>query len=400
MSIIQQFKISNTMNFITFSRSIPDFRFDRKKVHTSEVIVYISLAAVICDAQTWTDVEEFGKCKFDYFKSVFPYLESIPSHDTFNRFFSLLKPEVFEDNFRQWVRSVCRNYKGVVAIDGKTNKGALCSEEEKELRGTMLRAGSPKYYLHTISAWAVDNNISLGQLKVEEKSNEITAIPELLDSIDIKGTTVTIDAMGCQKEIAKSICKNEADYVLAVKKNQKLLYKSMESFYKEKHWEREIPTRIDIHETYEKGHGRIEERLCIACDNLWWLHKHKNWEGIKSFAIVHTKRTLPGVNGPVHQEETRYYISSLPLNAETLSHAVRSHWAIENNLHWQLDVTFGEDDDRKRNNAAQNFSLISKIALSILKNDTTKNRSIRTKRKAAGWSDDYLHQLMTMEWEF
>lgn len=388
------------MDLISFARSIPDFRFDRKKIHTSEVIVYITLAAVICDAQTWEDIEEFGVCKFDYFKRVFPYLESIPSHDTFNRFFSLLKPEVFEDNFRQWVRSACSNYKGVVAIDGKTNKKALYSEEEKNLRGTMYRPGSPRYHLHMISAWAVDNHISLGQLKVEEKSNEIDAIPELIDSIDVKRTIVTIDAMGCQKEIAKTIIKNEADYVLAVKKNHKLLYESIESYYKEKHWQREIPGNIDTYETSEKGHGRKEERLCITCDNPWWLHKHKEWEGIKSFAILHTKRTLPGIEGPVCQEETRYYISSIPLDAETIYRSVRSHWAIENNLHWQLDVTFREDDDRKRNNAAQNFSLIAKTALSILKNDTTSKRSIRTKRKAAGWSDNYLHLLMNTEWEF
>jgi len=311
-----------------------------------------------------------------------------------------LKPTVVEEKFRQWVQIICKDYKGVVAIDGKTNKGALYSEEEKELRGTMYRPGSPRYYIHTISAWAADNHLSLGQLKVEEKSNEITAIPKLINAIDVKGTTVTIDAIGCQKEIAKTIRKNEADYVLAVKKNQKLLYKSIESYYKDKHWQREIPTQIDLYETYEKSHGRIEERLCIVCDNLWWLHKHKEWEGIKSFTILHTKRTLPGVNGPVYQEETRYYISSLLLNAENIYRAVRSHWAIENNLHWQLDVTFREDDDRKRNNAAQNFSLIAKMALSALKNYTTLKTSIRTKRKAAGWSDEHLHNLMTMEWNF
>lgn len=388
------------MDLITLSKNIPDYRFDRKKVHTSEVIVYISLAAVICDAQTWEDVELFGRCKFDYFKKVFPYLESIPSHDTFNRFFSLLKPEVLEKEFRRWVKSVCGNYKGVVAIDGKTNKNSVYSEEEKMLRGSMLRAGSPGYHLHMVSAWAVDNHISLGQIKVDEKSNEITAIPELLDSLDIEDCTVTIDAMGCQKKIAKKIKENKADYVLAVKKNHILLYKSMKTFFEGYEWRAEKEHRISVFETSEKGHGRKEKRKCIVCNHLYWLKGYQQWEGLKSFACIQTERTTPGENGPVKQTETRFYISSLPLNAEDIYQAVRSHWSVENNLHWQLDVSFGEDDDRKKNIAAQNFSLLAKTALALLKNDTSKKNSIRTKRKGAGWDDSYLHHLLNLEINF
>lgn len=388
------------MDLITLAKNIPDYRFDRRKVHTSEVIVYISLAAVICDAQTWRDIELFGRCKFDYFKKVFPYLESIPSHDTFNRFFSLLKPEVFEKEFRCWVKSVCKNYKGVVAIDGKTIKKAVYTEEDKMFRGSLQRAGSPGYHLHMVSAWAVDHHISLGQVKTDEKSNEITAIPQLLDALDIKGCTITIDAMGCQKKITEKIKKNKANYVLAVKKNHELLYKSMETFFEGYQWRAEKENRISVFETSKKGHGRIEKRKCIVCNNLYWLTGYKEWDGLQSFACLQTERIMPGENGAVKQTETRFYISSLPLNAEDIYKAVRSHWSIENNLHWQLDVSFSEDDDRKKNIAAQNFSLLAKTALTLLKHDTTKNNSIKTKRKGAGWDDSYLHHLLNQQINF
>jgi len=387
------------MNLLTLSRNIPDFRFDRKKAHSSEVIVYITLAAVICDAQTWQDIELFGHCKFSYFKKVFPYLQSIPSHDTFNRFFSLLKPEVFEKEFRLWVRSICSDYNGIIAIDGKTNRGGYYSEEEKNLRGTGYRAGSPQHRLHMVSAWAAGAHLCLGQVKVDDKSNEISAVPELLESLDVENTTITLDALNCQKKIAHTIIKNKADYVLAVKKNHKYQYESLVSFFENDHWKCEKPSRTDVFQTLEKGHGRIEERLCVVCDNIYWLDDYKLWDGLKSFAMLQTRRIVPGDKGPVSQMETRYYISSLKLNAQAIYKATRTHWAIENNLHWQLDVTFREDDDRKRNIAAYNFSLIAKVALALLKKDTTKKNSIRTKRKGAGWDNKYLHHLLNLIWE-
>lgn len=383
------------MTLLTFSQSIADFRIDRQQRHTSEVIVYITLAAVICDAQTWEDVAYFGRCKFDYFKQVFPYLEEIPSHDTFNRFFTLLKPKVFETEFRKWVRSVVEKVEGVIAFDGKTIKQGYSDRYDHLLRGTGLRRGSPASKLHIVSAWYADFSISLSQMKVDEKTNEITAIPELIKEMDILGCIITTDALGCQKEIANTIIEEGGDYVLAVKGNHKHLYKSIKSFFDRHAPEKE--RRLSRHSTSQRAHGRIEERECIVCDNLFWLDGWKDWKALKTFVCIHSTRIVPGVNGPVKSKESRFYISSLGLDAEKISSAIRTHWSIENNLHWQLDVTFNEDDDRKKNNAALNFSVIAKMALSMLKNDSTVKCSIKTKRKGAGWDNLYLHSLLSME---
>lgn len=383
------------MTLLTLSQNIPDYRIDRHRKYPSELIVYITLSAVICDAATWEDVALFGRCKFDYFKQIFPYLEEIPSHDTFNRFFSLLKPEVFEREFRKWVRSVIDNYKGVIALDGKTIKGGCYDQTDRLLRGTGLRRGSPGEKLHIVSAWFVDFSISLGQVKVNEKSNEITAIPALLKELDILGCTITVDAMGCQKEIAETIIEEGGDYVLTVKKNHPFLYRSLKLFFERKGAEKE--SRMSRFTTQERAHGRIQTRECTVCNNLYWLDGWKDWKGLKTFACLEATRKTPGPNGYITTKETRFFISSLELNAERMSKAIRSHWSIENNLHWQLDVTFNEDDDRKKNNAARNFSCISKVALALLKNDKTKKNSIKTKRKGAGWDNQYLHLLLSQD---
>lgn len=383
------------MTLLTFSQSVPDFRLKRQQQHTSEVIVYITLAAVICDAQTWEDVALFGRSKFDYFKQVFPYLEQIPSHDTFNRFFTLLKPKVFEREFRKWVRSVVEKVEGVIAFDGKTIKNGNYDRTDRLLRGTGLRRGSPASKLHIVSAWYADFSICLSQMKVDEKTNEITAIPELIKEMDILGCIITTDALGCQKEIAKTIIEEGGDYVLAVKENHKHLYKDIKAFFDKRAPEKK--SRLSEFSTSEQAHGRFEERECIVCDNLYWLDGWKEWKGLKTFVCINSTRITPGMNGPVKSKESRYYISSLGLDAEKISNAVRTHWSIENNLHWQLDVTFNEDDDRKKNNAAQNFSLVSKVALAMLKNDNSVKASIRTKRKGAGWDNKYLHSLLSTD---
>lgn len=379
------------MTLLTFSQSIPDFRINRQRIHTSEVIVYITLAAVICDAQTWEDVALFGRCKFDYFKQVFPYLQEIPSHDTFNRFFTLLKPKVFETRFREWVRSVVEKIEGVIAFDGKTIKQGSYDDTDRLLRGTGLKRGCPASKLHIVSAWYADFSICLSQMKVEEKTNEITAIPELIEEMDILGCIITTDAMGCQKEIARTIIKGKADYVLAVKENHKHLYQNIKSFF-----DKGAPDkrrRLSRFFTSERAHAREEERECIVCDNLYWLDEWKEWPGLNTFVCIHSTRISAGVKS----KESRYYISSLGLDAEKTSKAIRTHWSIENNLHWQLDVTFNEDDERKKNNAAQNFSLISKVALTMLKNDTSIKASMKTKRKGAGWDNRYLHELLSKD---
>ena len=384
------------MTLLAFASSIEDYRFDRNKVHSAETIIYITLAAVICGAETWNEIEDFGHCKIDFFSRTIPSFNGIPSHDTFNRFFTVLDTSYFENQFREWVKSICGKYKGVVAIDGKTICGAYESEEAKLFRGTYLKPSSPKYKLHMVSAWAADNGISLGQIKTEEKSNEITAIPELLEALDIKECIITIDAMGCQKTIASKIIDKEADYVLAVKNNHMHLYKEIEHFFTI--WSAEKPNRVSVYEKSETGHGRLEKRTCIACDNLYWLNAkdYTQWAGLKTFACVITERTVPGERGPRKQKETRYYISSLALDAELIASSVRKHWSVENNLHWQLDVSFNEDYGRKKNNAAVNFSLVSKTALSMLKHYESKS-SIARKRKSAGWSDDVLQSILSVE---
>lgn len=383
------------MTLLTLSQNISDYRIDRCRKYPSELIVYITLAAVICDAQTWEDVALFGRCKFDYFKQIFPYLEKIPSHDTFNRFFSLLKPEVFEKEFRKWVRSVIKDYKGVIALDGKTIKNGYYDESSRYYRSTGLRRGSPREKLHIVSAWFVDFSISLGQVKVTEKSNEIKAIPKLLKELDILGCIITIDAMGCQKKIAETIKEEGGEYVLTVKENHRYLYRSIKHFFEREASEKE--NRISRFTTFKRAHGRKETRNCTVCNNLYWLDGWQDWPGLKTFARIEATREVPGTNGYIKSRETRYFISSLELNAKVISQTIRSHWSIENNLHWQLDVTFNEDEDRKKNNAARNFSCISKVALALLKNDKTKKNSIKTKRKGAGWDNQYLHQLLSQD---
>ena len=354
-----------------------DHRIVRKKLHQLEDIVFITIAAVLSGAQSWYDIELYGKNKIDWLSSILTLPNGIPSHDTFNRFFASLDPQEFEKCFLNWVRALCEIYPGdVVAIDGKTIRGS---------RGTKFHSAT-----HVVSAWSKSNQMIIGQLQVNQKSNEITAIPHLLDSLLLEGSIVTIDAMGCQREIARKIRSKKAEYILAVKENQPELLDDIRDSFKMLVPEESI---VDI----DFGHGRIETRKCSVIADLSLIEKPTLWKSLGSIIRVESERITKSTG--IKQSETRYYISSLGTGAEHISNAIRSHWGIENNVHWSLDVSFSEDGSRKRaGNAAFNFSIILRIALNILKNDSETKSSIKAKRLLAGWDNQYLLKLLNPDY--
>lgn len=378
------------MDISIIINKIEDPRREHGKCHSLENIIYITLAAVIGGAEGWNEIEDFGKSHLDYFKSKLIGLESIPSHDTFNRVFSLIDPEKFEQGFREWVHNLCGKYEGVIAIDGKEICGAKTENEDGSI--------SP---LRMVSAWAVGCGLVLGQEKVSEKTNEIKAIPELLKILDLKDCVVTIDAIGCQHKIVEQIISEGGDYLIAVKENQRKLHNKMESFFSgitlegnKKEGRGHIPpTRYAYSIQENVGHGRLEKRICrvLSYDNL--TANLLDWEGVRSMVCIENTRTDLKTNKTT--TEYHYYITSLNKDPERILNVARQHWSIENNLHWQLDVSFNEDNQRKKRNAAQNVSLINKLALTLLKQDTSKG-SIKSKRKRAGWDNEFLAILLAM----
>ena len=347
---------------------------DRKKLHLAEDIVFITLVAVICGAETWEDIADFGRSKIVFLKRFLKLENGIPSPDTFNRFFASLNPKEFESLFLSWVKGFCKKYKGVVAIDGKTVRGS--------------RKQGSKSAIHMVSAFAAVNGIVIGQVKTNQKSNEITAIPELLKVLDIEDCIITIDAMGCQTKIAEAIVANGANYLLAVKENQKELYANIIDIFRFSQ-----ANTFKSYEDVDTGHGRVETRLCTITNNLELLTNAKDWKNINTLVKIESQRYIKSTKET--QKETRYYISNLDIDARTIGDTVRSHWGIENKLHWQLDVSFGEDKSRKRDrNAAENYSVVLRMALNLVKNDKTTKRSVKGKRLKAGWNDEYLLSLL------
>jgi len=376
------------MDLFSFSKHILDHRIDRNQLHSVETIVFIALSAVLCGAESWNEIEQFGRCKESYFRSRLSNYNGIPSHDTFNRFFSAIDTNYFERQFRYWVHQLCGKYKGIVAIDGKTMKGSSRASDK-----------SSKSKLHMVSAFAASNGISLGQVKVYDKSNEITAIPKLLEALDLAECIITIDAMGCQKKIAEKIIRENADYVLAIKANQQTLYNDLIKQFDQAdellNQGRNLPTaRWAFYTTEEKAHSSQEVRRCITYSNGCMDKIYPEWKSIKTMVRMESEKT--NVHTGVVITEKRYFISSLSLDAKAIAEAIRTHWSVENNLHWQLDVSFREDFSRKKNNAAINFSLICKMVLAILKQDD-KKASIMAKRKIAGWDEKYMDKLMNIK---
>ena len=357
---------------------LDDPRTDRGKRHDLMDIISIAICAVIGGAEGWTDIELFAKCKYRWLKSFLNLSNGIPSHDTFARVFSRIDPQQFQNCFMDWVKRINELTQGqVIAIDGKT------------LRRSHDR-NSAKAAVHMVSAWATENSLVLGQTKVAGKSNEITAIPELLKLLEVAGCIVTIDAMGCQKEIAKTIIERGAGYVLSLKKNQPRLYRDVRDMFADAGEDGFPGIAYDFHETVEKNHGRIEKRRCWTIsepDYLNYLNEGGQWKNLVSIGMVEAHRSVDGKTSV----ETRFYISSLPGDAKELLAATRGHWGIENSLHWVLDISFREDESRVRTgNAAENLALLRHMALNLLKQDTTAKASIKGKRKRAGWDSDYL----------
>jgi len=352
--------------------TMKDHRIDRKKLHLLEDIVFITIAAVISGASSWNEIELFGKHKKEWLSSFLSLPNGIPSHDTFNRFFATLDPHVFEQVFTNWVNSLVEKYPGdIIAIDGKTIRGS---------KGKGFHSAT-----HIVSAFSSHNQLIIGQLQVDQKSNEITAIPQLLDALLIEGCVVTIDAMGCQKEIAKKIRSCKADYVLMVKENQPELLDDIKDSFK-------MLEHDGFTESLDFGHGRIETRKCAVITDLSLIEKPTLWKSLTSIARVESQRYIKSTG--VTQSETRYYISSLCADANQLLHAIRSHWAIENSAHWSLDVAFNEDSSRKRaRNAAMNFSIINRLALNMIRKEDSK-MGLKAKRLLAGWSQEYILKVL------
>jgi predicted transposase YbfD/YdcC len=360
--------------------SLSDPRVERTKLHPLMSIVTIALCAVICGAQTWNEIEEFGEAMEDWFGEFLDLPNGIPSHDTFNRVFSSLDPIEFEECFRGWMRAVAGVLpEQVVALDGKTVRGS-----HERSRG--------KEPIHLVSAWASANRLVVAQVKVEDKSNEITALPQLLGQLAVAECIVTIDAMGCQREIAKQIVEQGGEYVLALKGNQGSLKEDVAASFEDG----DDALKRPFHQQVDKGHGRIEvRRSWVLTDEevIGWLRTQQRWPGLRAIGMVQAERHIGGAA----EEETRYYLLSKSLSNKEFGEAVRSHWGIENQVHWVLDMSFGEDASRIRQGyAAQNFALLRRIALNLLQSHPTKrNLSIKSRRLKAGWDRSYLLQLLT-----
>lgn len=360
-------------NPLKYFAELHDPRVERTREHLLEEILLMALAAILSGAESWYEIEGYCQAKQEWLQGFLKLPGGIPSHDTFNRVLSGLDPAEMEKGFMAWVSSIAQLTAGeVVAIDGKT------------LRGT--RESGKKALVHMVSAWATANNLVLAQRKVEEKSNEITAIPRLLDALELSGTVVTIDAMGCQRGIAEKIVGRKADYILAVKENQGHLLDGIKDSF------RMLPAAAEAEEI-DCGHGRVERRRCSVIADTSLVETAAEWPSLLGLVRIEAER-YHKTTGKT-EKEIRYYITSLKPDAGRLNRAVRQHWGIENKLHWALDVSFGEDLDRKRQkNAAQNFSLLNRIALNLLKQDTFTKLGIKGKRLKAGWDNDYLLQLL------
>ena len=343
-------------------------------------ILFITICAVISGANNLKAVSMYAERKETWLTEVLGLVNGIPSYTTFWTVFALLNPVSLENCFVQWVQSKFDFSAGdTVSIDGKAQRGTT-------------KKGLPHSFVHIVSAWATTQNLTLGQLKVEGKSNEITAIPKLLDILDVEGTTVTIDAMGCQTEIASKIIEKKADYVLALKGNQQSLADEVENYFNQAEALNFEGVECDALGSKEFGHGRIEKREIYVTEDIDWLPQKDKWRNLKSIVMIISERLLPGQKTSI---ERRYYISSLPANALRMANAIRKHWSIENQAHWILDVGFREDEQNAdAGNIAENLSLIRRIALNLLKQEKSIKVGIEIKRQAAGWDNEYLLKII------
>ena len=367
-------------------KTLDDPRVDRQKHHLLIDILIITVCAVICGANQWTEIEEFGLTKKAWLKSFLKLPNGIPSHDTINRVFRLICPERFQECFINWITTIgfMTNNK-IIPIDGKTLKG---SYDKK----------SSKLAIHMVHAWSTENNVLLGQIKTEEKSNEITAIPKLLDLLVIEGCIITIDAMGCQKEIAEKIISKDGDYILALKENHPTLYKKVASYFDERIFTKKEKIQKDANNYYSEidtGHGRKElrEYWLSVVEAPLFTKEISQWANLQVIGTVRRTREYKGKTSV----EIHYYVGSINNDVKLFAESVRKHWQVENNLHWQLDVAFKEDTNRTRIGYAQeNLAMARRIALNCLQNETTIKKGIPTKRLKAGWDLNYLKKVINV----
>ncbi len=369
--------MTSSSKIVSIFTQVEDPRSHINQLHNLIDILLIGIISVICGAETWKQMVEFAKSKEAFLKTFLELPHGIPSEDTINRLFSSIDSIQFERCFIEWVQSITDLSKGqIIAIDGKTIRGA--------------KSHGKKSPIHMVSAWACESNLVLGQIKTAEKSNEITAIPELIDILDIAEQTITIDAMGTQKEIAEKIIDNDANYILAVKANQAQLLENIQDEFK-------FAKELDINTDQDLGHGRIETRTCSVITDFKFIENQNPWKNLTSIIRIESIREFKN-SEKATEKATRYYISNLKDSASIFQTSIRSHWAIENKLHWTLDVAFSEDASRKRNkNAAQNYSVLLKIALNLLKNEQTKKLSVKSKRLKAAWDEDYLLRILKIK---
>jgi predicted transposase YbfD/YdcC len=363
------------ISIVQYFEDMPDPRAGPNAVHKLIDIMVIAVCAVIAGCEVCTQMAEYGRRKESWLRQFLELPRGIPSHDTFSRVLALLDAKKFQECFMRWAAALHKATGGkIVAIDGKTVRRSF---DNANGRGP----------IHLVSAWCSQNHLSLGQLAVDEKTNEITAIPELLELLEIPGAIVTIDAAGCQRAIVTQIRKQKADYVLALKKNQNTLYEDVAAHLQS---QPSAAPRCDVYETHEKGHGREEHRTAYVLPVPKDLRQRELWKDLQCIGMIVGRRVLKDRV----ESQTRYYINSLGSNAKELAEAVRWHWGIENSLHWVLDVSFREDDSRIRKGyGAENMATLRRLAISLLRRESTK-QSIATKRLMAAWDDDYLFRVL------
>lgn len=373
---------SPTARLTDYFGQLHDPRLERTKQHRLLDIIAIAICAVIAGADGWTDVEQFGKAKLPWFKTFLWLAHGIPSHDTFGRVFARIDPQEFQHAFLKWVQAINDLTQGqIVAVDGKTLRRSHDRRHGQEA-------------IHMVSAWATANHLVLGQVKVSEKSNEITALPQLLRTLELSGCMVTIDALGCQTEVATTIVDQGADYVIAVKENQGRLYEDVKDLFEGYHSVEFQGFPHGHAKTTHKGHGRIEIRECWTlgdAESLQYVRNHGDWKHLRTLIMIRGERRM----GTKTSRETRYFIGSIENRAPLALRVVRSRWGIENELHWVLDIAFREDESRvRKDHGPENLAVLRHMALNLLKQEKTARVGMHAKRLKAGWDEQYLLKVL------
>lgn len=375
--VVDSGALGEAVVFLEYFRDIPDHRQRGKVIYPLDEVLLLSLLAVLAGAETFVDIARFGEAKLTFLRRFRPFAGGTPSHDHLGDIFATLDAEAFQCCFVGWVASLTGASADVIAIDGKTVQ-----------RSFEKKAG--KAAIHMVSAFAARQRLVLGQVKVAEKSNEIVAIPRLLDMLAIEGAIVTIDAMGCQREIAQKILDKQADYVLALKGNQTRLHADIKLFVTEQKARNFYKTRVSQHRSLDADHGRIETRNYTVIHDVAWLQEQHKWPGLRSVVIVDSEREIDGISS----RETRFYITSCALLAEQLGAIIRSHWAIENSLRWTMDMVFRDDECRVRtDHAPANFTTLKHMTYNLIQKANSKD-SIRVRRKTAAWDENFLASLI------